>query len=363
MKTIPTIAEIRDQILADIEIATGQTTPVLPKAVWRVLATALGGALHLLYRFGLWLYKQIFTLSMDDDAIATRAAEYGLSRTPAAKWIGTATATGDDDTVISAGELWQKDGNVYQVLTAVTITGGTATMDLKSLETGDAVDLTVSDIISIVSPKAGVDKDATVASVTQSGEDAEALENFRSRILSRQQNQPQGGAATDYIKWTLEVAGISEAYAFRPTPGFVNVYPLTDDADPTNRIPSSAKLTEVENYLSDTKRRPLNATVSALAFSELDFDVDIANLSPNDADTKAAIETVIKNYMYARRPEQYDDEVNPKNVISAGEVTSIAIGAGATVATVTLKNAGGTPITSYTLQDSELAILRTLTWV
>ncbi len=363
MITIPTLTEIRDQILSDIESATGQTAPLLPKAVWRVLATALAGALVLLYRFGAWAYRQIFTLTADDEGLYNKAVEYGMTRTPAVQWIGTATATGDDDTVITAGTLWSYNNYVYEVQTAVTVSGGQAAMTLKSLESGDALNLDNATIINLVSPQAGLDSTATVTSTTQAGEDQESIADFRTRILARQQNKPQGGAAPDYVSWSLEIAGIKEAFAFRPIPGFVNVYPLTDDPDPVNRIPDAAKLTEVQDYLQDTKRRPLNATVSALAFKELDFDIDIANLSPNDATTKSNIETAIKDYLYERRPQQYDDEANPKNIISAGEITARAITAGADICTVTLKNAGGTAITFYTLQDSELSVLRTLTWV
>lgn len=234
---------------------------------------------------------------------------------------------------------------------------------MKSLESGDALNLDNGTVINLVSPQAGLDNTATVANTIQTAEDQENIDDFRTRILTRQQNKPQGGAAPDYVSWALEIAGIAEAFAFRPIPGFVNVYPLTDDPNPVNRIPDTAKLTEVQDYLRDTKRRPLNAIVSALAFTELDFDVDIANLSPNDATTKDNIETAIKEYLYERRPQQYEDESNPKNIISAAEMTARAITAGADICTVTLKNAGGTAITSYTLQDSELSVLRTLTWV
>jgi hypothetical protein len=50
-------------------------------------------------------------------------------------------------------------------------------------------------------------------------------------------------------------------------------------------------------------------------------------------------------------------------VVSAAELTNIAVDAGAKIATVDLKNAGGSSITSYTLEDDELAVLRTLSWV
>ncbi len=365
MVTIPTIAEIRDQIISDIEGKLGITVPWLPKAFIRVLAIALAGVLSLAYRFGLWCYKQIFAATADDEALILRGAQYGLSRSPAVRAKLTAQATGDDDTSIPAGTFWIGDDNglVYQQEETVVISGGVATITVECLTAGDAGNLLIDDTLTIGSPLAGIDNTATVTGTTTTGEDQESIESFRAQVMQREKNKPQGGAASDYVAWALEVAGIAEAYAFRPTPGFVNVYPLTDDADPANRIPGGAKLTEVEDYLDDTVRRPLNATVSAVAFTELDFDVDIADLVPNDATTKANIEAAITAYMYARRPQQYEDEVNPTNVVSAGEITAIAIAAGAQIATVTLKNAGGSPITSYELQDSELAKLRTLSWI
>ena len=214
-----------------------------------------------------------------------------------------------------------------------------------------------------MTPLAGIDDDATVTTVSQSGEDAEDIEDFRARLLFRQQNQPQGGSIADFVLWATEVAGIAEAFIDRPEPGFVTVYPITDDADPADRIPSGAKLTEVENYVSDTERRPLNATVTAAAPTEIEFDVDISDLSPNDAETKAAIETAVENYMYSRRPLQYTDQATDRSTISAAQITRIAINAGAEVATVDLKTAGGSSITSQTLDIDELAKLGTLSWV
>ncbi len=365
MVTIPTTKEIKDQIISDIEGKLGITVPWLPKNFIRILAKALAGIQTLAYRVGLWCYKQIFAATADEEALIRRGAQYGLSRSPAVRAKHTAQATGDDDIQIPGGTLWIGDDNglVYQQQETVVITAGVATITNECLTAGDAGNLLVDDTLKIASPIAGIDDEATVTGTITTGEDQESIENFRKRIMQREKDKPQGGAASDYIGWAIKVAGIAEAYAFRPTPGFVNVYPLTDDPDLANRIPSSGKLTEVEDYLNETKRKPFGATVLALAMTELDFDVDIADLSPNDAITKANIETVITAYMYARRPQQYEDEVNPINVVSAGEIYFIAIAAGAKILTVTLKNAGGSPITSYTLQDHELSVLRDLTWV
>lgn len=360
--TIPTIAEIRDQILIDIQTGLGLTAPPLPRSAFGILATAVAGALALIYRFGAWVERQIFTQTADRGALILRGNEYGLTPTAAQPWQGTATATGTDGTVIPSGTLWQKSGVAYRQTAAATISGGTA-INLEALDAGDDANLEAADVVQLVTPISGVTRSATIASTTQTGEDAETTSAFRSRLLQRQQNVPQGGAIPDWIGWTLEVAGISECKVDRPAAGTVTVYPLTDDADPADRIPGGAKLTEVEDYISDPERAPIRAaSITVAAPTELNFDVDIANLDPNDAATKDAIETAIETHLYSRRPKQYSDEADPRDVISAARISGIAVAAGAEVATVTLKNAGGSTITDYTLEIHELAKLRTLTW-
>lgn len=361
---VPTIPEIRDQILADIQSGLGITTPLLPRSVWRVLATAQAGALYLGYLFARWAYAQIFTATCDEDALINRGAEYGLVRTPPVEWRGTATATGTTGTTIPAGTLWTLDGAVYQQESAVDIAAGTATITLFALEPGESGNLDAATELDLSSPIAGVDRIATVATTTQPGVDEEPLENFRDRLAARQAAQPQGGAKPDYVQWALEVPGIAEAFPHSPTPGVVNVYPITSEPDPADRIPDAPLLATVTAYLNEDVRRPLGpVTIEAIEFDEIEFDVDIADLSPNTAAMKAAIEAAIEDYLYARRPKLYDDEPSPRDVISAARITRVCIDSGAEVVTVDLKNAGGSSITSYTLEAYELAKLRTLTWI
>lgn len=362
--TVPTIPEIRDQILADIQAGLGITTPLLPKSVWRVIAKALAGAVYLAYLFGRWAYAQIFTETAGEDALILRGEEYGLVRTPPVEWRGTATATGTEGTTIPDGTLWSYGGAVYQQDGDEVIASGTATITIFALEPGETESLANATVIDLASPLIGIDRTATVASTTQSGTDEEDLEDYRARIAFRQAAQPQGGAKADYIGWATEVAGIAEAFVDSPTAGVVNVYPLAEVDDPADRVPGAGVLATVEAYLNDDVRRPLGpATIEALAFDEIEFDVDIANISPNTAAMKEAIKTAVEDYLYARRPLLFDDDPSPINKITAAQLTKVCIDAGAEVATVDLKNAGGSSITDYTLEAYELAKLRTLTWV
>ncbi|MCG8480457.1 MAG: baseplate J/gp47 family protein, partial [Spirochaetales bacterium] len=110
MTRIPTIQEIRDQILADIEAASGASAPLLPRSTWRIVATALAGALALVYRFGGWVRRQIFIATCDAAALSERGGELGLVPKAAVAWRGTARVTGIDGTTVPAGRLFRAGG-------------------------------------------------------------------------------------------------------------------------------------------------------------------------------------------------------------------------------------------------------------
>ena len=362
MVTIPTTAEIRDQIISDIEGKLNITVPALPKAFIRIFATALAGVQTLCYRFGLWIYKQIFAATADEAALILRGAQYGLSRSPAVRAVLTAEATGTNGTQIPAGTLWVGDDNslVYQQTETAEIAGGTAAITVECLTAGDAGNLANAETLSIGSPIAGIDSTATVDGTTTTGEDQESIESFRSQVMEREKNKPQGGAAPDYVQWALEVPGIVKAFAHRISAGYATVYPMI--ALTGNRIPDAAKREEVLAYLSDLIRKPLQSTPVVEVMSEIVFDIEIADLAPNTATIKTAIEAALAAYMLTRFPKQYPDETNATDVVSAAALSGISIDVGAAELTLTMK-VGGSPFPSKTLAAGQLAILGTVTWL
>lgn len=362
--TIPTAAELKAQIIADVEGALGQSVPILTRAFVRVLAGALAGIQVLGYRYGLWVSRQIFAATAERDALVLRGAQYGLSPSAAVAPILTATATGTNSTDIPAGTLWvSATGFVYSQTALATIAGGTATITVECLTAGVDANLDDGDTISLASPIAGVDSDATIASTTTSGTDAESTASFRAQVQAREAYRPQGGSAADYVQWALEVAGIVKAFAHRLTPGYATVYPmiaLTGAAG--ERIPGGAKLTEVENYLSDLSRKPLQSTPVAVAMTEVEFDITITSLSPDTAAIRSAIEDALEAYLLTRFPKQYPDETAPTDVVSTAALSGVAVDAGMQAGVLTME-ADATPVDDYTLDAGELAILGTVTWV
>lgn len=361
MITIPTVAQIRDQIITDIEAKIGQTIPTVPKAFFRVLATALAGVIALLYRFGAWVYDQIFPQTADAEALERIGGQYGILRSPAVAAKLTATATGANDEIIPPETLWQIGDVVYRQTLFAIIYGGSAVITIEALTNGTNTNQDVGTELTLVTPIAGVDNVATVLTTVITGEDQEPIEDYRNSIIQRLQQRPQGGATPDYITWALEVPGVVKAFAFNTDPGEVTVYPLI--ALTGTRIPGGPKLTEVETYLNATSRRPLCANVFADAMTERVITPTVTAVNPDTVDTRLAVESAWSNYLLRAFPMQYTDEANPTNIISLAGLYAEAIGAGARSITLTME-IDGVPgdIEAYTLLDSEIVKLGTTVW-
>lgn len=364
--TIPTISEIKANIIADYEAELGQSVPVLQKAFIRVLASVLSGLFFLIYRAILWLFKQISVQTAGPTRLAQIADQYGLSRIPATYARVVVSGTGTDSTVVPAAKLFTaSNGLIYSVETQQTISSSAVSLTLACLTAGEAGNLSVSDELTQVVPLDGLDDPVTVSSVATTGADLEDLEVFRNRVRIRQQTPPQGGATPDYVLWAREVSGITAALAWRTNPGEVTVYCLSGSTFAT-RLPDSTKRTEVQTYLRDTARRPLNMGDSAILvgeFTEITFDVTISNLAPDTSALQTAIEDGINAYLLERFPRQYPVMNDPKDRITAMDIFAICRDAGAKAATVVVDISGGSSdIESYQLDQDELAAVGTVTF-
>lgn len=362
MITLPTISEIKQQILADLQGAD-TSTPLGLVSIMEIMAGAYAVVLYLCYKFGYWAYQQIFTATMDEDSLVVRAAKYDIYKNAAVQCRATATATGTNDAIIDRGTLLEKDGQTYSVDSDTTISGATS-VSITAILSGEDSQLTVGDELSLVTPKTGVDNLFTIGSVLTDGEDEQTTDSLKNQVTQREKNKPQGGAIPDFVGWALENSGVGEAFAFRPTPGYVNVFILTDEDDPADREPSEALRTTVSDYINDPEILPFGRDVSVPAWSVLTFDLDFGNLSPNNTTTETAIEEAVTDYFYERRPKQYPDQPEDLSNISAAELYDVAVAAGATNLTITLKNSSGSDITDsgYTLEDGEICEVGAMTW-
>lgn len=349
--TIPTVAQVRDQIVGYIEARLNQNVPLLTRAFIRVLASAVAGVLVLAYRFVDWCLKQTQPATCNEFWLGIFSTRYGVTRGAAVAAVLTLDATGTEGSPIPAGQLWATpDGVVYQQTALVTIAGGVAAPIVTCLTLGAVGNLADGSAMSLVSPVAGIDADAVVATsgTVTMGVDREPVATWRAEVVNRIRYRPQGGAVPDYVIWALEVPGIVKAFVKSPSPGDVNVYPLIDITG-TARVPAAPKLAEVLAYLNDPVRKPLAANVYALAATERTCATTITAATINgvalSASQKQAVQDAVNAALYASYPRQYSDEPAPTDTVSAAMVWNalFAIGATATGVTISISGIGGGP--------------------
>ena len=360
---IPTTEEIKDRIISDIESSIGQATPLLLKAFNRIIAQTLSGVFTILYKFGQWAVKQIFTITQDADSLELKGDQYKIPRKVATVSGLTIDFAGDNGIIILAGKQFRGDSNglLYSLQSTLEIIAGVASGNVLCLTSGTIGNLVNGSTLTITQPIFGLDNQATVSATVTEAEDQETIEDYRARISEREKTPPQGGSLVDYVLWAKEVPGITRAFAWghREVPaiiaGQVSIYPLNDDE--ASRIPSAPKLTEVLNYIDDPTRAPMQVPViNVPAMAEKVVDIDVTALSPNTAAIRNAFAGNVEEYLLEREPKQYEDQLDIKNVISKAGIGAIYIASGAQSVTLTIE-VDSVLMDNHTLLYNELAIL------
>ena len=339
----PKVKDVSDNIISQQELSLNQTIPLVPKSFSRVLSKTLSGLFILLYKYGGFMFLQMFvkTASGSDTTIL------GITVNPLKFW-GRLIGVGDpveatyaelviDITVeVLSGSLPSgtqlvnsNNGVTYITIGSVLLNASTVQATIRAASdqnggggAGIIGNLNVSDIVSFANPLANVARNAVVASQTVTGADAEDIEVYRQRIIDRFQKRPQGGAYADYQEWGEEAAGIINVYPYTGDPGQVNVYceATVASSGSADGIPTAAQLTSVLdliNYDVDglASRRNANAFVNALAIARTGFDVTVTGITgvADLATVQADITTAVEEYFLSVEPFIAGLSVPPRN--------------------------------------------------
>ena len=328
----PTTIEISDNIIAQLEASLNQSIPLLPKSFLRVLAKALAGVFVLLYKYGGFMFLQMFvrTASANDTIVN------GLAVNPLTEW-GRLIGVGDpvsatnaelliDITVEtqtgvlpSGAQLVNTDNGVtYITIGAIALSAPIVQATVRAASdqaggggSGALGNLDAGAILSFANPLANVSRNAVVVTQTVTGANAESTEAYRQRVIDRFQKRPQGGAYADYEIWGEEVAGIINVYPYTSDcPGQVDVYAeatVESSGDPDG-IPTPAQLQAVLNSIELDQnglasRRPANALANSFPITRTGLDVRVTGLIvDNLAQVQATITTAIEEYFLDREP-------------------------------------------------------------
>ena len=378
-----TTKEISDNIIAQLEASLSQTIPLLPKSFLRVLSKAIAGVFVLLYKYGGFMFLQIFVQT----ASANQTTVNGKILIPLTFW-GRLIGVGDPvpatsaelliditvdtqvGTLPSGTQLVSTDNGVtYITIGAVLLDAPTvqATVQAASDQaggggTGAIGNLAPGAILSFANPLANVARNTTVDSQTVTGANAEATEVYRQRVIDKFQKRPQGGAYADYEQWGEEVAGIINVYPYTSDcPGQVDVYAeaTVESSGNPDGIPTAGQLQAVlDSIFLDLNglntRRPANALVNSFAITRTGFDVEVIGLVvDNLAQVQTDITTALEEYFLGRQPFIVGLSVPPRT----DRITSSAVGG---VVDDIVSAAGGIFVDATVTQNTLLVITYSL---
>ena len=279
---IPTLKELFDDILDNLETEFNITIPLIGKNFLRVIAAVQAAKLKLFYLTIARVQKNIFVDTADSQDIGGTLERFGLvklGRLPFNAIAGeyTVTVTGSIGGTIKANTTFKindeglNPGKLFVLDVEKVLGAPVDTMTLRALEAGLDSKLLIGDKLTSTSPIANVD--SIVETLTEDVQPlaAEDLEDYRDKSIEAYQLEPQGGAASDYRIWSADAQGVKRVYPFAKS-GDSNVIDLFVEAtivDSTDGkgTPSAGILSDVEDVvefdpdiskpLTERGRRPL----------------------------------------------------------------------------------------------------------
>ncbi|MDO9235955.1 MAG: baseplate J/gp47 family protein [Aquabacterium sp.] len=290
----PSLGDIVQRVRTDV-LSRLSTDDVLRRADAEVYARVMGGVAHGLYGFIEWLSNQLLYDTAEVEYLERWCSIWGLTRKAAAAATGSVTFTVQAGAVIPSGTLLQAlDGVQYQTTAGATVAGTSATAPVAAVVAAGASNRVTGQSLSLVSPVVGVQSTATAGALT-GGADVETDDALRARLLARIQQPPQGGAASDYTTWALEVAGVTRAWLYPAELGFGTVtVRFVRDLDAT-LIPDAGEVATVQAYIN--ARRPVTAQVTVLAPTAVPLNFSISGLLPATAAVQAAVHAELRDLL------------------------------------------------------------------
>jgi uncharacterized phage protein gp47/JayE len=292
--TRPTLPQLIERNITDMESRLPGTDARLRRSNLNVLARMMAGSVHGLYGALDYLSRQVFPDTADAEHLDRWASIWGITRKVAVAASGPVTLTGVAGSIVPAATvLARSDGAEFTVDADTTLVGGSTDANVTALLAGAAGNTAAASALSFVTPVAGVSTTATVAAAAiVNGSDTETDASLRERLVARIQDVPQGGADFDYINWAKEVSGVTRAWVYPQELGAGTVtvrFVRDDDASP---IPDAAEVAAVQAYID--ARRPVTAVVAVVAPTAVPLNFTIA-LTPNTAAVKATVEAELRD--------------------------------------------------------------------
>jgi uncharacterized phage protein gp47/JayE len=390
MITIPTVAELYEDIIADLESSYGESIPAFGRIFLRAVAAVQAAKLKLYYLAIANIQKNVAPDTADPEASGGTLERFGRiklgrNRFPATagqyeiQVTGTIGATINSLTTFKSDDDSTNPGKLFILDTPFTLATNPDTCNVRALDAGLDSQLDIGDTLTATSPIVQVNKGATVISEIVEPLAEEPIEDYRLKIVDAYQLEPQGGAAADYRLWAADAQGVRQTYPYvkDAAPSEINIYVEATIADSTDGkgTPSAGLLTDVQAVvefdpdttkpLSERGRQPLGVyETHYLPITPLNVDINVADFGGITAEILALIENAIKEELSAVRPFiGGTDVLSEKNdILDTNRIIAVIISTrpGSIFGAVTMSVAG-TPTSSYTFENGDIPYLNSVT--
>ena len=351
MITLPTLSQLYNSIKSGIQAELNVTIPDFGPSFLRTFSIVLAGKLKQYYLAVGKVQKNIFVDTAEPEASGGTLERFGrvkLNRNPFPAVAGqySIEVTGSVGAIIPAQSTFKADdssssaGKLYILDTEYELVSTTDTITVRALEAGLGSKLLPGDTLTAAQPIALVDSSATVVSEVVQPLAAEDLEEYRKKAILAYQLEPQGGAASDYILWSLDAQGVRKVYPYARSgeSAVVDVFVEATIADSSDSkgTPSAATISDVEAVIEfdpDTTkplyergRRPLGAfEVNVSAITIKDIDVVVTGFEGLTTEIESTIENAIVAALYEIRPfvSAADVLANKNDILSVNKIIFI----------------------------------------
>lgn len=316
----PPLSDLITRTEADIDARLPGADSRLRRSTLAVLARAHGGAIDGLYGALSFYARQLMPDTAEAEYLDRWSSVWGVSRKAAAVASGSVAVTGVVGAIVPAGsELMRVDGALFRTTGQTLIGAAGALLDIEAVSAGAAGVTAKGAQLTFTSPVSGVSAVAVAAAGLGNGADEETDAALLARLLTRIRTPPNGGAASDWVSWALEVPGVTRAWAYSAWMGAGSVG-LTFVCDGrANIIPLQADLDAVAAHIEPL--RPV--TAKPVVFASEPFYLDfLIGLTPDTAATRAAVQAELAD-LFLREAEpggtMYVSRLREAVSLAAGE--------------------------------------------
>lgn len=328
MTRIPTILELYNDIISDLETEMQVRIPLVGRYFLRALAMVQASKLKLYYLAIASVQKNIFVDTADSEADGGTLERFGrvkLNRNPftaiqgqyTLEVVGSIGAIIKSETTFKSNDENVNSGKLFVLDADYTLIATTDIITVRALEGGTDSKQFVGDKLSATAPIANVNKIGTITAEIIEPLDAESLEDYRRKALDSYRLEAQGGAGTDYRLWSYDAQGVEQTYPYATSgqSNEVTVYveaelTASTDGKGTPSAPLQQAVLDVIEFDPDTTkptsergRRPLGIfEVNILPITVKEVDITIENYVGLTTQIATDIESALKTEVDKLRP-------------------------------------------------------------